>query len=90
MENIIYEYISNKQFAKVREEIVKLNEVDIALILEELAIEDLIQIFRLLPKDIAAEVFSYLPIDIQQVMITMLLLDLIIRPMNICQRVMLR
>jgi len=72
MTDIIYDYISKKQFSKVREEIVKLNEVDIAAILEELPIEELISVFRLLPKDIAAEVFSYLPIDIQQIMITML------------------
>ena len=68
----IKDYIENKQYSKVREEIVKLNEVDIAAVLEELPIEELVKIFRLLPKDIAAEVFSYLPIDEEQTIITML------------------
>ena len=72
MENIIYDYIENKQYSKVREEIVKLNEVDIAAVLEELPIEELVKIFRLLPKDIAAEVFSYLPIEEEQIIITRL------------------
>ncbi len=69
----IKDYIENKQYSKVREEIVKLNEVDIAAgVVEELPIEELVKIFRLLPKDIAAEVFSYLPIDEEQTIITML------------------
>lgn len=72
MTDKIYEYIQNKEYAKVREEIVKLNEVDIASALEELPIEDLVKIFRLIPKDTAAEVFAYLPIDEQQDLITKL------------------
>lgn len=72
MTDKIYEYILNEEYAKVREEFVKLNEVDIADVLEELPIEDLVKIFRLIPKDTAAEVFSYLPIDEQQSLITKL------------------
>lgn len=72
MTDLINDYISKKQYSKVREEIVKLNEVDIASVLEELPIDELVKIFRLLPKDIAAEVFSYLPIDEEQIIITRL------------------
>ncbi|MBP5331822.1 MAG: magnesium transporter, partial [Lachnospiraceae bacterium] len=38
-------------------------------LLEELDIEELLTFFRILPKDMAADVFAYLPIDIQQEMI---------------------
>ena len=40
-----------------------------ASLLEELDIEELLTFFRILPKDMAADVFAYLPIDIQQEMI---------------------
>lgn len=65
-------YIEDKQYAKVRKEIVELNEADIAELLEDLTNEEQIKIFRLLPKSIAADVFSYLPIEAEQTIITSL------------------
>ena len=43
-----------------------LNEVDIAEYMEELDNEKMLMVFRLLPKDIAADVFSYMDADQRQ------------------------
>lgn len=65
----ILESIENKQYFKARDELLKNNEVDIAEILEEvlekLDVESTIIVFRMLPKDVAVEVFSYLPSEDQ-------------------------
>ncbi len=50
----------------------ELNEADIAAIMEELPVQEQLRIFRLLPKDQAADVFAYLPIEVEQEMITAL------------------
>ena len=68
IENIKF-LIENKDYSKLKSELVKLNEADIAEILESLKDEDLIKIFRLLPKDLAALVFSYLSIENEQLII---------------------
>ena len=65
----IEELIENKNYSKLKLELIKLNEADIAEILEKLEEKDLIKIFRLLPKDLAALVFSYLSIENEQVII---------------------
>ncbi|MCQ4638540.1 magnesium transporter [Anaerovorax odorimutans] len=65
----ILESIENKQYIRARDELLKNNEVDIAEILEEvlekLDVESTIIVFRMLPKDVAVEVFSYLPSEDQ-------------------------
>ena len=57
--------LEEKSYFKARDEILKYNEVDIGEILEEvleeLGVEKTIIIFRMLPKDVSVEVFSYLP-----------------------------
>lgn len=61
--------LEDKSYFKARDEILKHNEVDIGEILEEvleeLGVEKTIIIFRMLPKDVSVEVFSYLPVDDQ-------------------------
>ncbi len=61
--------LADKSYFKARDEILKYNEVDIGEILEEvlekLGVEKTIIIFRMLPKDVSVEVFSYLPSDDQ-------------------------
>ena len=61
--------LEEKQYVRARDELLKNNEVDIAEILEEvleeLDVETTIIIFRMLPKDVAVEVFSYLPSEDQ-------------------------
>ncbi|MBQ0078784.1 MAG: magnesium transporter [Eubacterium sp.] len=65
----IIELLDKKSYFKAKEELLQHNEVDIAEILEEvleeLGIEKTIIIFRMLPKDVSVEVFSYLPSDDQ-------------------------
>lgn len=70
----IREYIENKQYAKIRSEILEMNEADIAAILEELELSpaELVKVFRILPKSIAADVFSFLSIELEQQIITSL------------------
>ena len=52
--------LQNGNFTLFRKEIVEYNEVDIAAFLEELEDHLLIRVFRLLPKDLSTDVFSYL------------------------------
>lgn len=68
------EYIEHKQYAKIRSEVMEMNEADIAAMLEELELPatELIKVFRMLPKSIAADVFSFLPIEAEQAIITSL------------------
>lgn len=65
----IVELLNEKHYFKARDELLKYNAVVIAEMLEEIAEETELQlivvIFRLLPKDISVDVFSYLPTDDQ-------------------------
>ena len=55
--------VEERKFRALREILIEMNEVDIAEFLDELDVEQEILVFRLLPKDLAAEVFSYLEED---------------------------
>lgn len=66
------ELIETKQYTRLRQELSELNDADIAVFLEELEEEEMLKMFRILPKSLAADVFSYLPIDSQQIIITSL------------------
>ena len=66
----IFNFISEKKYFKARDELLKYNEADIAEMFEEMLddreiLESTIVIYRLLPKDVSVEVFSYLPSDDQ-------------------------
>lgn len=69
MNEIIAALISHGKFAEARNEIIKMNVVDIAQLLEELDKSNALIVFRLLPKDIAVEVFAYLSYEHQQFII---------------------
>jgi len=62
--------METRQYNLLRQELSKLNEADIAAFVEELPKEELPKVFRLLSKDMAADVFSFLPTDVQQELIT--------------------
>jgi len=66
------ELLETKQYTCLRQELAELNDADIAGFLEELEEDQLIKVFRILPKDTAADAFSYLEIDTQQSIITRL------------------
>lgn len=64
--------LDTKQYTRLRQKMEEMNTADIAAALEELKEEDLLKIFRILPKNMAADVFSYLEVDSQQFIITSL------------------
>lgn len=66
------EYLDTKQYTKLRQYLSELNDADIAGLMEELEQEDMFKVFRIMPKDLAADVFSYLDVDNQQRIITSL------------------
>ncbi len=68
----LVELLATKQYTKLRQYLAELNEADIAGMMEELEQEEMLKVFRILPKDLAADVFSYLDVDNQQVIITSL------------------
>ncbi len=64
LEQIIH--LSQKgEISALRELLTEINVVDIALLIEELEIKDRLRTFRILPKDISAEVFAYLEAETQ-------------------------
>lgn len=65
----IEELISEKRYSEFKKEIKNLEEADIAELLNDLTDDSLVKFFRLLPKSIAAETFSFLDIDSQQIII---------------------
>lgn len=58
--------IESKEFVKLRSTLSDLNAPDIALILEEIPQEYILRIFRLLPKELAAEVFVEMEPETQE------------------------
>ena len=56
----LLELVQTRQFRRLRELLVNMNEVDIAEFLDELGPEETVLVFRLLPKEVAAEVFTEL------------------------------
>ena len=58
--------IDENAWGKLRQYLAEANEVDIATVLEELDNDKLILVFRILPKDISADVFSYMDPDQQE------------------------
>ncbi len=70
IENQIKELLENKKFHQIKDILHELNEADIAEIIETIEDRDhIVRIFRLLSKDIAAEVFAYIPVEYEQIII---------------------
>ncbi|KEH86191.1 MULTISPECIES: magnesium transporter [Clostridium] len=65
----ILELINKNHYVKAREYLSKMNVVDIAELMEELDNEKLLIVFRILPKEIASDVFSYVSNELQQYII---------------------
>ncbi|MCL2634721.1 MAG: magnesium transporter [Oscillospiraceae bacterium] len=61
--------IDEKQFNLLRDGLSEINPADMAVMLEELPIEKGVLLFRILPKDMAAEVFAELYSEVQQALI---------------------
>lgn len=66
----IQELLQTQQYTKLRQLLIDLNDADIAACMEELPVQSMVKAFRILPKDLAADIFSYLDVDLQQTIIT--------------------
>ncbi len=71
MEEIL-ELLNAGQYLKLRQLVTGFNVADIAAYMEELEKDDLLKLFRILPKSMAADVFSYLELETEQYIITSL------------------
>ncbi len=69
MKEMILFLIKQGKYAEARKEIVEMNIVDIAQLFEEIDQQNLLVIFRILPKEIASGVFSYIPNELQKFII---------------------
>ncbi|PKM54246.1 MAG: magnesium transporter [Firmicutes bacterium HGW-Firmicutes-5] len=63
--NELLELINEKAYKQIRTRLVDLQEADIAELIEELEDRDALIVYRLLPKEIAADVFAFLDIETQ-------------------------
>ena len=64
--------LESKQYTRLRQKVAEMNDADIAAVMEDLEDEELLKMFRILPKSMAADVFSYLEVENQQMIITSL------------------
>ena len=69
MRDDILELIEQSRYADARNELIKLNAVDDAQVLEEVHQQNVLIMFRILPKEIAATAFSYMSYDQQRYII---------------------
>ena len=62
----LLELIEKKRFSAIKTKLIGMNSADIAVLFEELDRENLPKIFRLLPKELAAETFVEMDSDLQE------------------------
>ncbi|MCD8346100.1 MAG: magnesium transporter [Oscillospiraceae bacterium] len=67
--DIVIKLLDQRKFAELKTIMAEMNPADIASIFEEAELKDIPLIFRLLPKDLAYETFSYLDSDMQEQLI---------------------
>ena len=63
--NELIELVNEKAYKQIRARLMDLQEADIAELIEELEDRDALIVYRLLPKEIAADVFAFLDIETQ-------------------------
>lgn len=79
MTNKVLDLIRDRKFHDARMILVEMNPVDIAVVFDELALEDIVMLFRLLPKELAAETFAYMTPEVQEKLLSALT-DVELRP----------
>lgn len=65
MEELL-ELAESREFRKLKEILMEMNEVDVASFVEELDSEKTVVVFRMLPKELATDVFACLTVETQQ------------------------
>ena len=68
----VIELLKNKRYTNLNKYMDQINNQDIPALFEELSQEDMVRLFRVLPKDEAADVFSYMEPDLQEKLINSL------------------
>ncbi len=63
--NLLTELLETRQFRRLRETMADMNEVDIAEFIEKQEQEKKVLVYRMLPKELAADVFSFLEVEDQ-------------------------
>ncbi len=58
-------YMERREYLRLRKELCEMNEVDVAAFLEQLPAEEAAIVFRMLPKDLASDVFAEFESDTQ-------------------------
>lgn len=61
----LMELLREKKLRKLKDELITFNEADIALFIEDLSDLEAVAVFRILPKNIAAETFAYFSREVQ-------------------------
>lgn len=69
MREKIFELIEQGKYAQLKEEIISMNVVDIALLFEEIDSHKILVVFRILPKEIASGVFTHMSNELQKYII---------------------
>lgn len=69
MTELIMNLVKENKYAEVKTYLMQMNVVDIAQFLEDLEVEQMLVLFRLLPKEIAADVFAYMSYEQQEYII---------------------
>ena len=68
-ETILRELLETRQYTKLRQTASDMNVADIAAVMDDMEDEESLKMFRILPKDMAADVFANLELDDQQYII---------------------
>ena len=69
MNEHIRKMIERKQYKEIKDILLSMNPVDLAELLEEFEYKEIILLYRLLPKDEAADTFAYMNSDMQEELI---------------------
>lgn len=70
----LLDLVDSKDYIKLKAEITNLQEADVAELLDELDVKEAVILYRMIPKEMAAEVFSFLDVE-KQAEISLLVSD---------------
>lgn len=69
MFEVIGRMLANNKYSAIKEMISEMNDADVAALMSEMAPEDQVRLFRLLPKTSSADIFAYLDSDVQSTIV---------------------
>ncbi len=67
--DLVLELVEERKFVQLRELTVEMNPADIAVLFTEIEEKEIPLVYRLLPKDLASEVFAYMETETQELLI---------------------